>query len=137
MFSLNTKQCETVKNLLGLTKACPILKTRLQTSRNRKLRVKCQSFFGIALRELYSFRKHYDMLRKEFSWWLSRFISFIFPRTGSKSFSRDINIENIKTKCIKIVRYEGWHYLNKVACNNERNKKFKLHVSWLSLDFHF
>lgn len=46
---------------MGLT-----LKTCLQTSRNHKLRVKCQSFFnfGIELWELYTFRKHYGMLPK-------------------------------------------------------------------------
>lgn len=69
------------ENLLVLTKACcAILKTCHQTSRNRKLWVKCRSFFGIALRELKGMLECYQIF---FSLW--RFSSLFFPLTGSDS----------------------------------------------------
>lgn len=69
------------ENLLVLTKACcAILKTCHQTSRNRKLWVKCRSFFGIALRELKGMLECYQIF---FSLW--RFSSLFFPLTCSDS----------------------------------------------------
>lgn len=69
------------ENLLVLTKACcAILKTCHQTSRNRKLWVKCWSFFGIALRELKGMLECYQIF---FSLW--RFSSLFFPLTVSDS----------------------------------------------------
>lgn len=80
--STQYKEMEAWKeNLLVLTKACSaILKTCHQTSRNRKLWVKCRSFFGRALRELKGMLECYQIF---FSLW--RFSSLFFPLTGSDS----------------------------------------------------
>lgn len=73
------------ENLLVLTKACcAILKTCHQTSRNRKLWVKCRSFFGIALRELkgmlecYQIFFLYEGLARSFSRSLVLIARFVF-----------------------------------------------------------
>lgn len=70
------------KNGLGLNKACVVLRTCMQTSRHRKLLVKCQPFMA----------QHFDRKRKRTLWGVDKNILLmnlqvyfvLFPvRTGS------------------------------------------------------